>query len=1628
LPTHLDLAENGAGLRGISEESWSLGFCGLSCNTMKLMPGIYENAIANLRRYVGDAFKPGTALFPYYTLHGTEHLEELDRLALLVGAAIPGLTEERLGLLRLAIVIHDFAMVDIPDEIREEELRRRLGNVVPLADVVRKTHQDEIERCFAESQRIEFLMGLIPGATPALLEDVATIAKHHRLHPLDRAPVHLQDLCALMRILDELDLGPRRAPADAYEALRSRMEPEAKMHWLKHICSRAISHPTFSIVITDHLRILKVAVVVTATELTWEPLQNLIIDKLESCLEREGVNAVLREKLQVEFQVAPSLAIPSRPTFWLSKHLREDLDSPGVSALLRSKYKRGPTPISAENLVTPSAPSPELQAPKGINRSAQEFKVIAVPPERLAEFLCKSGRLTVICNTYVVPDEESVSGVVGAASRFFVGPADSGKTRAALEWIDRIISPTPSQWAIFRTDIGTLPTDVSTIVLDKTLYGELPMPTKAILFLDDFPTNLPSPGDPVMSAEEAVRGFFRWFRELSFLRDRRVAGTIRVEDLHARPDWPDMLPSLGQELELVRLRPLDAQRYRRLWKGMGAIGVSRSMSRGVESFAIDLKPEFLEAVSERSADPEAVATFVQQNALKARTVLRGEDADSFLENAGDTWRRQTWPALHQTYGVAAKVFFTLARFVEASLRTTSGFLWSMGPHWAYHEQWGPELCTLQGGAAGAYLPTLEQLIADGHATGERGVRIRPKLDFLLQAETLSGIDFGLPHLSWFVQRSSRFEASIRRDLAMQLSSSGLEAPGSQDASLLLGWGAGTLLFLERTGNENQRSALLDRSIATLQEATELDPEDSSACVLLGFSLGRKADQESDSTRAAVLRDEQIAAYRSAINEFPNASEIWSDFGIALGKRADEASDPTRVAELRDEQIAAYRSALKQDPNNSLAWSRLGISLGKKADRGPDSTKAKLRNRQVAAHRCATQADPTNSLAWINLGISLGEKAGQERNPAEAAELRDEQIAAYRSATQTDPNSSLAWKGLGISLGLKAGQEGNPARAAELQEEAIASLRSATRVDSEDSNVWLLLGTILGQQASQFNDLTEVAELLDEAITACRNAAQTDPENSLAWTMLGGLLVQKGAQIADPKEVTELVDEAIAAGRDAIQAGTKDVGSDPRPESSLAWCMLGTSLEQKAGKESDLAKAAELRDEAIAAFHSAMQADSESSLAWSNWYYLGISLGKKADQESEPTRAAELRDEAIAAFRSSTRVDPKSSVACAAWNNLGVNLRKRADQEGDPARAAELRGAAIAAFRSATQVDPKGSAARTAWENLGANLEEKAEQESDPMRATELRDEVIVSYRSATQADPKSSLTCPAWYYLGVNLDKKANQERYPMRVAELRDEAIAAYRSAIQADPESSLAHSTWNYLGVNLEKRADQVSDPTRAAELRDEAIAIYRSATQGDPRLAGWAWSNIGINLDKKADQESYPSRAAELRDESIAGYRSAMQVCPSLAGWALRRLGISLVKKANQESDPARKATLRSEAIANYLNAMQPENIIADSLWDSGFNLSEKANQESNSTRKAELELQDEAIVTYRSAAQANPSDSRAWDNLTFILSRKAKQESDPTKAAELRAEVAVAVHSSREANPNPGFVTLLLRTLA
>lgn len=459
---------------------------------------IEEHGLDTFRDIVAEAFKAGMELFPDFTLHGREHLEELDRLVLLMAQAIPELKRDpnAVSLLRLAVILHDYAMVAVPTTDREAELREQMGPEVSFAEIVRKTHQDEIVHALSNSDTTAVLTSTFPNAGLGHLKDACEIAKFHRFHPLKKAPEHLRGLCALMRLVDELEIGPRRAPRPAYLAKRARMGPESRLHWLKHICSREIDKRLGTMTFEErggNRRIVKVWVAVAATADSWRGLQDLVYQKIRRCLLDEGVSQIVKDRWHVEVQVrkGPDDLCGELPI--LPKAIEEDLAELAASPLCADPGDSQtdvdvPPPVLHEAINVPQtgvgtpASNVERLSP---SVPVREFRIVAIPPESLPEFLSSAGRLSVINNKYVAPGEERVGGPAGAPSRLYVGPADCGKTRAAAEWVGITTRQRPGAWVVLRTDMGVIPENTDNIVLDTSRYAPkgLQVPQRAILFL-----------------------------------------------------------------------------------------------------------------------------------------------------------------------------------------------------------------------------------------------------------------------------------------------------------------------------------------------------------------------------------------------------------------------------------------------------------------------------------------------------------------------------------------------------------------------------------------------------------------------------------------------------------------------------------------------------------------------------------------------------------------------------------------------------------------------------------------------------------------------------------------------------------------------------------------------------------------------------------------------------------------------------------------------------------------------------------------------------------------------------------------------------------------------------------------
>lgn len=1149
---------------------------------------ITEHGLNNFRDFAAKAFEAGTAAFPYYTLHGQAHLLELDRLATLLCRHIPffDAREDQVRLLRLAVIMHDYAMVELPGKPREDELLTLMRPGQSFADVLRETHQDEIRRVFSRPEFTSRLSAWFPGGG-YLLQDASIIASYHRYHPLSGARDDLKGLCALMRLVDELDIGPRRAPAAAYDAKRNRMDPKAKFHWLKHIFTRPFEeNSTFTVETIEgakRRRILRLWVSVLATADTWKPFRDSIVRKLNDSLNVDGIAGILKDNYNVEIAFVPDDG-KSGEFLFLQPSLKEDAQAllltdvfDGSNDSARGGDAPAPAPTPAAPIpaplpiaLPPSAAHPvtepeaacetgglEGHGPSDKGRDGvpplfrvipststfdREFILHTLPPEELPSFLCRSGRLSVIGNVYIPGMLRTIGGSAGAPHRLFVGPADCGKTRAAAEWVGELTRARPSEWVVLRTDIGAIPDRIDRIVLDRSRFAftNRALPQKALLFIDDLPHHLPAASPDTL--RDSLSLLLEWFESQPYFREKRLLGTIRNEDMRAAPDWPAILPSLREPVELIAVSPPVPEAYRHLWEGMRSGTVCGFVTEGESTFSLTMTTGFLSAVTRRPADPEAVATFMRECARKGETELNEEDATRFHESAVNTWLSETWPAIEKKHGLYARIFYTIARFLAAGLRPESGFRGTLVPSWEYHKILGEALCALHGVDPCEMEQHLNSIGREGHAVGKKKSWIRPIWDYILQSEKLSHIELPLSDPHWFTRVSKGLSDAGRHDLAMYLSSSGAEISLDDmiDVHWSMGIGDGSLILARHEKNQELKSKHLFNAIKAYLNVVKSDTKNSRVWTCIGFCYGEAADSECYAKRKQSLLNESIAAYQNAVLNDPKNSTAWNNLGVKLVKAVDSETKTEEKRSLREQANAAYRSAVSADPNSNLALTNLGVCLGQAADDEPDAgRKRALRNEAIATYRLAVSADPKNSAAMNNLGVKLGQAADDEPDDRKKHALREEMFAAFRGAISADPKNVKYWNNLGVSLGRAVDLEPDPDSKRKLLEKEIDAFHSAVKVDETNSQAWNSYGVSLGRAADAESDAVSKMKFHEKECAAFRKAVSLNPKLSQGWINLGICLNKTADAEPNVNNKKALREEAITAYRSAVSANPSD---------------------------------------------------------------------------------------------------------------------------------------------------------------------------------------------------------------------------------------------------------------------------------------------------------------------------------------------------------------------------------------------------------------------------------------------------------------------------------------------------------
>jgi hypothetical protein len=171
--------------------------------------------------------------FRFFTLHGREHLLNLFRLLGIFRKGGLTFSDHELFILALAICTHDLGMVT---PLRDTELSELFEGKPSYPDpayvenFIRETHHQRIDTYFANE--LGFLLAL--GLSISQLDLVRQIGQAHRKVELRQLSYATRYLGAVMRLLDELDVTPERAPATVLRNIWNELDPTSCWHWFKH--------------------------------------------------------------------------------------------------------------------------------------------------------------------------------------------------------------------------------------------------------------------------------------------------------------------------------------------------------------------------------------------------------------------------------------------------------------------------------------------------------------------------------------------------------------------------------------------------------------------------------------------------------------------------------------------------------------------------------------------------------------------------------------------------------------------------------------------------------------------------------------------------------------------------------------------------------------------------------------------------------------------------------------------------------------------------------------------------------------------------------------------------------------------------------------------------------------------------------------------------------------------------------------------------------------------------------------------------------------------------------------------------------------------------------------------------
>lgn len=250
-----------------------------------------------------------TPRFKFFTLHGKAHLDSLFEILHILRQGGIQLNKDDLFVLALALCIHDLGMV-VP--LREREIREILDgrpgypDAAALENYVRERHHELLDTYLERD--LGFLLGL--GVTPTQIALVRDVSRCHRKVVLQEQTGLVKYLGALLRVIDELDIGSARAPADVFLNICDEMDPTSCWHWFKHNITESwgVEHTVNFVNEDGRKRIIFTAIVRPTRERSIDYWLKQIKRPIAKALFDDGAQQIIRDKFGVSIEIAISTA------------------------------------------------------------------------------------------------------------------------------------------------------------------------------------------------------------------------------------------------------------------------------------------------------------------------------------------------------------------------------------------------------------------------------------------------------------------------------------------------------------------------------------------------------------------------------------------------------------------------------------------------------------------------------------------------------------------------------------------------------------------------------------------------------------------------------------------------------------------------------------------------------------------------------------------------------------------------------------------------------------------------------------------------------------------------------------------------------------------------------------------------------------------------------------------------------------------------------------------------------------------------------------------------------------------------------------------------------------------------